>query len=221
MILVIPLRNDNRYDQLRFALRSITKHHNIIDCILVGGKPLWYTGTHIPHKDYGPVFKEANIRDKVLAAAQHIEQTYGNVSIGVNHVEFLFANDDHILIQPLATTYNKGLLSETLSRRTGNGSYTRMLRNTFEHYGDVLNTDCHCPMIMNTEGVKKTNFEWPAFGIGFKTCYAQENKVPSEFMEDYKTSNDIPLTRQWFSITDNFPLQKLVALLPEKGKFEV
>lgn len=204
---IIPLRNDNRYDQLRFALRSITKHHpEITDCIIVGGKPAWYTGEHISFRDYGPVFKEANIRDKVLAA-------------GVTG-EFLFANDDHILMQPLHEVYNKGLLSDCLSKRIGNGSYTRCLRNTFEHYGDVDNVDTHCPMWMTGEGVRKTNFEWPQFGIGFKTCYAVENGVESVYTEDCKMSY-IPINRQWFSLTDNFPLQKLTEYFPQKSIFEV
>lgn len=205
-VLVIPLRNDGRYDQLRFALRSITTHHNITRCILVGGKPSWYTGDHIPHKDYGPVFKEANIRDKVIAA---------NV-----HGEFLFANDDHILLKPINEVYNKGLLSECLSKRVGNGSYTRCLRNTFEHYGDVPNVDIHCPMWMTGEGVLKTAFDWPQFGIGFKTCYAQENCVESEYMEDCKVSM-LPSGREWFSMTDQFKVQELFGLFPQKSIFEV
>lgn len=205
---IIPLKNNNQYNQLRFALRSITKHHpEITECILVGGKPAWYTGKHIPFKDYGPVFKEANIRDKVLAGCQGVDQ-------------FLFANDDHILLAPLTKIFNKGLLLYCLSKRIGNGSYTRCLRNTFEHYGDVDNVDIHCPMWMTGEGVKKTNFEWPEFGIGFKTCYAVENQILSEYMEDCKTST-VPVNREWFSLTDNFPLQNLTQYFPERSIFEV
>ena len=205
MKLVIPLKNDCNYEQLRFALRSITANHDITECVLVGGKPSWYTGYHIPHKDYGPIFKEANIRDKVLAA-----RVKGS---------FMFANDDHILFSPLTETYNKGLLSDCLRTRIGNGSYTRCLRNTLEHYGDVDNVDTHCPMIMTGEGVEKTNFDWPQFGIGFKTCYAQENGVSSTYMEDCKVY-DIPVGRPWFSMQDRFPLQKLTQYFPEKSIFE-
>jgi hypothetical protein len=208
MNLVIPLRNNGDFNQLRFALRSITAHHNITNCIIIGGKPTWYTGKHINHNEYTPDFKEANIRDKVLAAA--------SIFTG----EFLFANDDHILLSPIDRIWNKGLLSECLNKRIGNGSYTRCLRNTFEHYGDVFNVDTHCPMMMNTDEVKRTNFEWPRFGIGFKTCYVQENKLQSEYMEDCKTSI-IPTGRQWFSLTDNFPIKQLVELFPEKSIFEL
>jgi hypothetical protein len=200
MTVVIPLKNDGRYDQLRFALRSITTHHNITRCILVGGKPDWYTGEHIPHKDYGPVFKEANIRDKVLAA--------GDVG------RFLFANDDHILMAPISSTWNKGSLSVCLKNRIGNGSYTRCLRNTLEHYGDVPNIDIHCPMFMTSEGVQRTNFEWPEYGIGFKTCYAQENQVESVYIEDCKVDK-LPSGRTWFSMTDAFNVRQLVEIFPK------
>lgn len=174
--------------------------------MVVGGKPAWYTGTHIPHKDYGPIFKEANIRDKVLAA-------------GVTG-EFMFVNDDHILLEPLTATYNKGLLSDCLKTRVGNGSYTRCLRNTLEHYGDVVNTDTHCPMFMTGEGVKKTNFEWPEFGIGFKTCYTVENGIDSEYMEDCKVDK-LPSNRPWFSMTDTFRVKQLFGMFPYKCKFEL
>lgn len=209
MTVIIPLKNDGHYDQLRFALRSITKHHNITQCILVGGKPGWYTGDHIVHKDYGPDFKEQNIRDKVIKGSESITGS------------FLFANDDHILLSPLLTVWDKGLLADNISIRRGNGSYSRMLNNTFDHYGNVPNVDCHCPMWMTADGVLKTNFEWPRFGIGFKTCYAQENGLSSEFMEDCKTDKLLPLDRQWFSITDNYPLHNLTKYFPEKSIFEL
>lgn len=214
--LVIPLKNDGNYNQLRYALRSITTQHPEIDnCILVGGKPTWYTGQHIAHKDYGPDYKEQNIRDKVIMATLALSLPIGNASI-----PFLFANDDHILFTPIRSTWNKGLLADNLATRQGNGSYTRCLRNTLEYYGNVPNVDCHCPMWMTGEGVQKTLFDWPRFGIGFKTCYAQENFVTSEYMDDCKTDK-MPVSRQWFSMTDNFPLQKLFELWPKKCIFEL
>lgn len=205
MILVIPLRNNGNYEQLRFALRSITTHHDITDCILVGGKPKWYTGQHVFYPDYGPVHKEKNIRDKVLNS-------------GVKG-EFMFGNDDYILLQPIQATYDKGLLSVCLASRIGNGSYTRCLRNTFNHYGDVRNVDIHCPMIMTADGVQRTAFQWPEFGIGFKTCYAQENGIASVTMEDCKTST-LPIGRPWFSMRDDFNVMQLFGIFPENSKFE-
>lgn len=206
MTLAIPLSNNGRYNQLRYSLRSITKHHpEITECVLIGGKPDWYNGNHVIHKDYGPDHKEKNIRDKISLVSG----------------SFLFANDDHILLEPIKTTWNKGMLQDNLSARNGNGSYTRLLKNTFEKYGNVPNVDTHCPMWMDSVGVQKTLFDWPRFGVGFKTCYAQENNIESEFMEDCKTDRIPPADRQWFSLTDNFPEQYLAQLFPNKCKFEL
>lgn len=224
MILVIPLLNNNNYEQLRFALRSITTHHDVTRCILVGGKPKWYTGEHIPHKDYGPIYKEHNIRDKVLNAADYIASETVEVgtqnSVAIDDTDFLFANDDHILLAPITKVYDKGSLLSCLSKRVGNGSYTRCLRNTYQRYGDVPDVDTHCPMMMNTELVKRTNFEWPPYGIGFKTCYAQENNIASETYPDCKTDHLPKDRRLWFSMTDNFPVKELFALFPKPSIFE-
>jgi len=210
MILVIPLLNNSNYEQLRFSLRSITKHHQIDRCIIIGGKPKWYTGDHIPHKDYDPFHKEHNIRDKVLTAASTITG------------EFMFANDDHILLSPLNKVYNKGTIKQELDKRIGNGTYTRCLRNTYERYGDIPNVDTHCPMIMDSELIKRTAFEWPVFGIGFKTCYCQENGIQSEYYDDCKVSTINKVrNRLWFSMTDNFPVKDLFVHFPDKSIFEV
>lgn len=209
MTVLIPLRNHDNGNQLRFALRSITTHHPEINrCILVGGCPEWYTGEWVSHKDYIPDRKEENIRDKVLA---------GSKVLG----EFLMANDDHILLAPIRTTWNKGLLSETLRTRNPNGSYARLLVNTMQRYGDVSNVDTHCPMWMTGEGVQRTAFEWPRFGIGFKTCYAQENGIQSEYMEDCKVDKGIPAGREWFSISDIYRVKELQNIFPTPCKFEI
>ena len=205
--IVIPLLNSGPYEQLRYALRSITTHMPIDRCILVGGKPNWYNGEHIQHEDYGLLRKEENIRDKVIA--------------GAPDCSFLFANDDHILLAPITTTWNKGPLSSTLVGRNPNGTYGRLLHNTIQRYGDVPNVDCHCPMMMTGEGVKRTAlFDWPQFGIGFKTAYAQENWLESVYIPDCKTDK-LPEDRQWFSMTDTFDVRQLVDLFPNPSKFEI
>lgn len=136
--------------------------------------------------------------------------------------EFIFANDDHMLLAPLVSTWNMGLLSTKLATRIGNGSYTRLLKNTLNHYGDVPNVDCHCPMFMNTEGVRRTIFEWPRFGLGFKTCYAMENGLTSTYYPDMKLSRPESLEgREYFSVTDSYQPKYLHELWPEKSIFEL
>jgi len=205
--IVIPLLNRGPYEQLRYAIRSMAIVYPNAEFILVGGKPKWYKGHHVAFSDYSQSEKEQNIRDKVIAGSKGI----GN---------FLFANDDHIIKFPIKETYNKGKLSETIKGRNPSGSYTRLLINTIRHYGDVYNVDTHCPMWMNSNLIKNTNFEWPQFGIGFKTCYAQENKIETLYMTDCKVSK-VPELRQWWSMTDDFDTRQLSSIYPQPSKFEI
>lgn len=174
--------------------------------IIVGGKPTWYCGYHIDFPDYDQSKKEQNIRDKVIE---------GSKGLGC----FLFANDDHIISKPITEVYNKGKISSTIVGRNPSGSYTRLLINTLNKYGNVDNVDTHCPMWMDSELVLKCDFDWPLFGLGFKTCYAQENNIKSVYMPDCKVST-IPENKSWFSMNDSFDTRHLNALYPNKSKFE-
>lgn len=206
---IIPLRShdDGRY--LRYALRSLASH-GITRCILVGGKPRWYVGDHIAHPDYTHDRKEENIRDKVMAGCRafHVEQ-------------FLFANDDHMVLQPGPFNHNKGLISETFKGRNPNGSYARLLVNTINRYGDVANADIHGPLLMTSEGMERTIFEWPRFGYGFKTAYCQENGVITEPYEDIKLDRPADVSgRIYFSTSDIYPVKALEKIFPNVCKFE-
>ena len=206
MKIVIPIRNTGTYEKLRYALRSMLLVYPDATVLLVGGKPAWFHGEHLPHPDYHLHRKEENIRDKVIA--------------GAPDGDFLFANDDHILHAPITTTYDKGLLSDTMATRNKNGTYYRLLHNTLQRYGDVPNVDTHSPMWMTGEGVRRTSFPWPQFGIGFKTCYAQENGIASVTMPDCKVDH-VPVGRDWWSMTGGFDVRLIKDIFPNKSKFEI
>lgn len=227
MNLLLPLLNHspNNYYELRFALRSLCIHNPIERCLVVGGKPNWYTGEHLPYKDYKPQLKEQNIRDKVNAGAQYLRLTTtdNNFIRDINEpTEFLFANDDHFVLAPYPGAHNKGLLSDCLKNRHPNGSVSHMLRNTLQYFGDVVNTDTHCPLIMTAEGVERTMFDWPDWGLGFKTAYCAVNKIDSVYHPDTKLNDltvipDVP----YFSTADGCKnLERLFDLFPNKSIFE-
>lgn len=207
MTAIYPLRanDDGRY--LRYSLRSLSKVYPDLEPIVVGGCPAWYNGKHIAHPDYTHERKEENIRDKVAK---------GSEGVG----EFLFMNDDHFITTPITVAFDKGLLSETLKRRNSNGSYGRLLHNTLQHYGDVRNADIHTPMFMTGEGVRRTKFDWPMFGLGFKTCYCQENNISTVTIPDVKLDKPLQQYPPIFSTSDLFPVKHLFALFPEKCNFE-
>lgn len=212
MDVIIPLANrslDNFID-LRFALRSLCLYNKIDRVILVGGEPSWYCGDHLPFPDYPAQYKEQNLRDKTLAGSEIVKG------------EFLYSNDDFFLLAPYAGAHNKGLLSETIRTRNPQGSYTRCLQNTLDVFGDVVNADTHCPLMMNTDGFQKLIFKWPDYGYGIKTTYCQMNKIETTFYSDLKTDRvPLDLTRLYFSTNNAFrDYKRLGELFTEKSIFE-
>lgn len=227
MNLVIPLLNTsiNNYFELRYAIRSACKHNRVERCVLVGGKPIWYTGDHVLHVDYDKERKEENIRDKVVAGAKYLKLTTKAPGdyIGTGDVDFLFMNDDHFMLSPYQWAHNKGLLSATLKNRQPNGIYTRLLQNTFDHFGDVPNADTHCPLRMSNHGVERTVFDWPRFGLGFKTTYCQLNNIQTTYHIDHKVGDLslVPPDAPYFSTTGYYKgAEKLLEMFPEKSIFE-
>ena len=224
MNLVIPLLNtsNNNYFNLRYAIRSACKHNRVERCILVGGKPSWYIGDHVPHVDYDKERKEENIRDKVVSGAQYLHDTSSNLDYS-GFIEFLFMNEDHFMLAPYQGAHNKGLLSDTLKNRQPNGIYTRLLQNTFNYFGDVPNADTHCPMRMSNHGIERTVFEWPRFGLGFKTTYCQVNVIETTYHIDHKVGDlaIVPPDAPYFSTTGYYKgAEKLLQMFPEKSIFE-
>lgn len=212
MDVIIPVRNHPNNPTLKYAIRSICQQHDVTRIVIVGHKPDWFTGFHVEHKDY-PVDQIAqNIRDKTIAGAKY---TSG---------QFIFANDDHFLLAPVSQpTHNKGLLSECVANRNPNGSYTKLLQNTINLYGDVPNVDTHCPMIMTTEGVERTAFDWPKWGLGFKTVYAQVNNLSSVYHPDNKTYDvaKVDLSQPYFSTAAGcLNLQLLKKIFTKPSPFE-
>lgn len=208
MNLLIPLRSDRQAYTLKYAIRSICQHNDITRCLLVGFKPDWFTGEHLAFPNYKPDYKERNIRDKVNAGAHLME-------------DFLFANDDHFMNSPYLGTLNKGPLSEVISTLSPHGSYTHLLNNTLQLFGDVPCTDIHYPLMMNREGVEKVMFDWPRWGYGLKTCYTEMNHISSTYMKDMKLHRLGNIDYPFFSTSSICQNLKLLdTLYPNKSIFE-
>jgi hypothetical protein len=212
MDVLIPLINGKGFYELRYALRSFEKWLNPERVLIVGGKPDWYTGEHLPHKDYEVMFKEKNIFDKTVAGAELLDG------------DFYFCNDDHFLLAPYQGLHHKGRMIDNLRIRNKNGSYGRMMQNTIDVFGDVMNYDTHCPMVMNRGGLKAINLKWTVHhGYCFKTSYCASNNITGVFHEDHKF-NTIPKTLNvpYFSTTESCNnLSVLPRLFPTKSKYEI
>lgn len=185
MNIVIPYKDEvHKGLELRYALRSIEKNLKWFkSVVLIGDKPDWYKGEHIPAKDYTGR-KEFSIYSKILTACEQTEITEN----------FLFFNDDHYLLKPLTISeikyWHNGLLIHELERRIG-GRYRLVIQNTFELLGNGYpnNYDIHTPIIYNKSKFKEL-FQGLQKEVCIKSVYANQAEVQSEYMDDFKMDGD-------------------------------
>lgn len=235
--IVIPLGKGShwRNNELRYCLRSFEKYlSNIGDVIIVGELPDWITNvTHIEAKDNPDEnFKERNIYEKILIACG-----YHGVSD-----DFLFANDDHILLSPFDINafpyFFKEDLWEYAKRNLGNESYHRTLANTISYLVprgiEPRNFDTHVPIIYNKDKfLKLQQLNWDEIGgYAIKSMYCNLNGVGGVYNEDVKCGS-MGQDKEWLQarIGDKkyFSLTHYVAsdmreilreLFPNKSKYE-
>lgn len=210
-MIVISLRIQNSYEELRYCLRAIEKYHPEQSVMLVGELPSWVRNvTHCPFADsFGYEFKARNIYRKILEAFKYMD-------------EMIFFNDDHIILSPVNYLHHKGLMS--LDGRQPNGTYTALLRNTLQQFPGCNDYDTHCPIVYKKEMFEKLEgLEWnKPHGYGIKTSYCILNGLEGEYYPDLKfrqVIGDIS-NRLYFSTDDSTNLYPLLKLFPDKSKFE-
>lgn len=203
MTLLIPLlnRSPNNFLELRYALRTMERNLPADRLILVGGLPSWCKpDIHISHPDAQTKSrKEENIRDKVLA--------------GMPDGEFIFANDDHFILQHyyiFPNYYSKEF--------GGTGGYLITIKNTDRS----LNYDVHCPIIMDADRfTTMCTGDWPEWGYCLKTLYTYG--LPGLETADHKIREWQP-GLPWFSTYDGcfagVIMRNMQKLFPEPSKWE-
>jgi hypothetical protein len=212
-VIIIPLRIQPTYEELRYCLRAIEQYHPEQKVMIVGELPHWVRGVmHVsypdnPHYEY----KARNIYSKVAAAFKAVDCS-----------ELLFMNDDHIILAPVTYLHHKGVMDP--NDRHKYGSYTALMRNTVQVFGHVMDYDTHCPIWYNREMFSKlATLDWnKPHGYGIKTSYCALNNLQGEYYPDLKFDRAIgDITgRLYFSTGDNCNLDGLKKLFPNKSKFE-
>src|SRR5688572_1044615 len=138
MRLVIPYRLPaDGGIELKFAIRSMVKHFKPLSgVLLIGDKPEWYTGDHIPYADRKGE-KERSMQLKVLQAPDEI---------------FLYSNDDFFALQDFMHVPNYyDTTCRDLAERHPIASYRQIYNNCLPKW---LNYDVHTPMLMTKRGFK-------------------------------------------------------------------
>ena len=141
MRLVIPYRScpNNGYE-LKYAIRSMVKHFKPLSgVVLIGDKPGWYCGEHIPAADTGA--KEWNIVNKILLSP---------------YEDFLYSNDDFFAAQDFDETL-PNYYSTTLREARVHGKYVGRVINCRSVYPDGLFYDIHTPMVINLTKYREAN----------------------------------------------------------------
>lgn len=166
--LVYPLSEQAAWDhgELRYSIRSFCKYLHIARVIVVGYKPSWYTGEHLPFADGKR--KERNIFEKVCEAAKHTDC-------------FIFANDDHFMLRPDPIDY---YYSRPLFAKVSDDWYGKQCKNTYDIFPNGMFFDIHTPMIIESALIPRC-YDWSKEYV-FKSIYCNHNNITGVQMADCK-----------------------------------
>jgi len=206
MRVVIPYRLSGEGLELRFALRSMFKYFaGISGALLIGDRPEWYKGDHIPLADLKGE-KERSMQLKVLQAPDEV---------------FLYSNDDYFANQPF--NYDLPDYYDTSCRDMAERHTVASYRAMYSACGpDWLNFDIHTPMIFVRRHFIKT-FEGMIAQTPIKTTYGQDRKL-GQYLCDIKirgqhTKAELEAQvkgRPFFSTHDSAVNKSLITFLYEK-----
>lgn len=207
MNLVIPYKDDrNNGFELKYSIRSIVKHfHGLTGVCLIGDKPTWYTGEHIPMTDITGR-KEWSIVSKILSSP---------------YEDFLYSTDDHFATEPFDSSL-PNYYSGPLSKAIVHGKYETRVKNTRSIYKDGLFYDIHTPMVINLTKFKEAhNIDWANYEYLSKSIYG--NYIGGgELLSDSKVRRfgEVPSGR--FFSTNNRTAQSIdfETMYPEPSPYE-
>lgn len=180
--------NDN---EIRFSLRSVEKHlTGYRNIYVVGECPKFLTNiVHVPATDeFDPgTNADGNMILKILKAC----------AIPDLSDEFLFMNDDFVILKPMVASeikwMHKGDMKNKSEAFWKEQFYRYRLRRTFETLRDsghtTLQYDYHAPMLMNKIRFREVmeQFDFTAgIGLTFRSLYGNVMKLPAEHLTDQK-----------------------------------
>lgn len=138
---------DGENEELKYSIRSLVKNCNVNDIWVIGGKPDWYVGNHIPIDQKYSKYKNAFINFKTIANASAISD------------DFVLMNDDFFIVKPITKiiSYYNGTLQNKIDayeQVLGRSSYVNRLKMTQDKLvqnkiNNPLNYELHVPMKMS------------------------------------------------------------------------
>lgn len=190
MVDYVYICRDGDNEELRYSIRSVVANMPPGNVWVVGGKPKWYTGNHIPVKQDMAKSRNAANNLKVICNSKEISDN------------FILMNDDFFAIKPIKTIkyYHGGLLSEKIELYQDlqpTSSYTRSLEETHRRLlklgvEDPLDYELHVPMPMSKANLRvalRGNTLW-------RSTYGNIFHVLGKKITDVKVYASSPLLRK-------------------------
>lgn len=148
MDLVYVCRDGNN-EELKYSIRSAVANLPHDNVWVVGGKPDWYVGNHIPVPQNSGAYE--NVRTSLRAIVDHTEVSQ----------DFILMNDDFFIVKPVKDVnyFYSGTMDEKINNYMANKKsygYITLLSNTKRElkrlgYEDILDYELHVPFPMNKE----------------------------------------------------------------------
>jgi hypothetical protein len=187
---------DGHNEELRYSIRSVMASFPDAKVWLVGGKPLWYVGSHIAVQQKSAKYINAINNLKAICSSEDISE------------EFVLMNDDFYIVEKIESveTLHGGLLIDKINlykKITTQSGYISKLEKTFVKMTDLgikspLDYELHVPMIMEKNKLKTvlrhgSEFLW-------RSMYGNIFNVGGTEMEDVKVYTEGPLTAKSYEI---------------------
>jgi hypothetical protein len=178
---LVYICRDGENEELRYSIRSAVKNIPHDKIWVVGGKPDWYTGPHIPVKQSAT---------KYLNVARNLQAAFNSELISE---DIVLMNDDFFIIKPIdeIKTYHNGPLFDVVKgfRSSGvNSKYvkkldkTRMVLKGLYGIRYAISYELHIPMRVTKSGMQ----EVIQLGIASRSAYGNIYGVGGEHIEDVK-----------------------------------
>ena len=169
-------------EELRYSIRSVLYSFPDAKIWVVGGKPNWYSGNHIPVNQNHHKYANAINNLQAICDSYDISE------------EFVLMNDDFFIIKKIDTInhFYNGLLSTKINKYTkitGSSMYIKKLiltRTRLIEYGidNPLDYELHIPMVMEKQKLKNIIMKYPS--CLWRSMYGNIYSVGGSEMEDVK-----------------------------------
>jgi hypothetical protein len=173
---------DGENEELRYSIRSVEKHLPRGRIWVVGGKPDWYTGNHIPVKQEDSKYNNAIENIRAACESNRIGTT------------IVLMNDDFFAIKPLedVPTYVGGFMVEKVALYSAiapRSTYTKRLLRTSTRLSKAgidfsRDYELHVPMVMNKGKLLSVINAYP--DCLWRSMYGNIYKVGGLYITDVK-----------------------------------